>query len=236
MNNRMADHARLNAVAQQGPASADCESWVLWVTTGICMVLLVAVGVIVLGMISRQHRKESLARLMTAVSSIPGRKRDLAASSEWWTRTQWALEATVSENEVMNVYGLKMLRALTKSEGADLEEKAMLDAVWRGSFTRMEDDAIDQLIREARELEILLEAPRPSPLNGDEEDRPESAPKSDWTPRNRYDTEKREEVRSVLRRETLTARLKIDLDQQLGRETSLKVKLLSEVELPLRGR
>ncbi|MFD1846962.1 hypothetical protein [Arthrobacter flavus] len=167
---------------------------------------------------------------MTEVSPIPERKRDLAASSEWWTRTQWALEATVSENEMKNIYGLILLSALAKSKEADFREKSMLDAVWKGACTGMQDDAIDQLIGEARRLNILSEAPKPSPLNGNAKDKPESTPESAETPLNSSDAERRGQVLSALRYDILAARLKMDLDQELGRATSLRVKLLSELE------
>lgn len=232
MNNRTADIANRTLAAPQDLTSAGSESWALWVAVGVCAVLLAVVVVFVFGLISRRHHKETLTAPMKETSSMPEQKRDAAASSEWWTRTQWALEATVSGNEVMNDYGLKMLRALAKSEVADLKEKAMLDAVWQGSSTRMQDDAVDQLIEDARELTNLSEAQKATPRSVDVDGKPESVRKTARTSRKTYDPTKRDQVRSILRREILAARLKVTLDQKLGRETSRSVKLLSELELP----
>jgi hypothetical protein len=52
------------------------------------------------------------------------------------------------------------------------------------------------------------------------------------TYRRTYDPANRDEVLATLRREILAARLKVTLDAQLGRKTSPKVKLLSEMKLP----
>ncbi|MEG9246844.1 hypothetical protein V6S67_01945 [Arthrobacter sp. Soc17.1.1.1] len=156
----------------------------------------------------------------------------MAANSEWWARTQWALEATVSGNEVMNGYGLKMLSALARSEGAELKEKAMLDAAWQGSSTRMQDDAIDQLLEDARELKIFLAPQKVPPRSAGVGNNPEAARNSARTPRKRYGPDGRDQMLTTLRREILMAGLKLTLDKQLGRVTSPKVKLLSELDLP----
>ncbi|MCG2623000.1 hypothetical protein LVY72_13945 [Arthrobacter sp. I2-34] len=52
------------------------------------------------------------------------------------------------------------------------------------------------------------------------------------TARRTYDPTDRDRVLSTLRREILAAQLQVELDKALGRETSEKVKLLSEMELP----
>lgn len=147
-------------------------------------------------------------------------KRGVAANSEWWTRTQWALEATLSENEMMNGYGLRAVRALAMSEAADLEEKMMLDVVWQGSSTRMRDEAIEELLEDARELKIL---PEPQKV--------ESVRDTARTPRTRYGPDGRDRVLNVLRREILAAGLKVTLDRELGRPTSPQVMKLSLLEL-----
>lgn len=232
MNDRTADAATWSGATQQGMISADSESWSQWVAVGVYAVLLVVVVCVALGLISRARHQGALTAQVMRTRFRPKPKVDLAASSEWWTRTQWALEATVSGNEMMNEYGLKMLRALAKSEAADLKEKAMLDAVWQESFTRMQDDAVAQLIEDARELKILPEAQKASPRTADVENKPESVGDPAGAPRRRYDPRGSDRVLSILRREILTAGLKATLDQQLGRPTSRKVKLLSELELP----
>lgn len=47
-----------------------------------------------------------------------------------------------------------------------------------------------------------------------------------------YDPTSKEQVFATLRREILAARLKVTLDEQLGRETSPRVKLLAQMKLP----
>lgn len=80
-----------------------------------------------------------------AAMSTLKQKREADARSEWWRRTQWALEATISKNERMNTYGVEMLQILVESDMAGPGDKQMLDTVWRG--TKVEtDDGIDQLI------------------------------------------------------------------------------------------
>ncbi|MGM0928826.1 MAG: hypothetical protein ACQEXN_03830 [Actinomycetota bacterium] len=186
------------------------------------------------GLFSRRHHEGTLMAPMKETSSMPEQKRDVADSSEWWTRTQWALEATVSKNEVMKDYGLKMLGALAKSEMAETEEKAMLDAVWQVSSTGMQDEAIDQLIEDLRALQNPSESTDASPRISDpnEDDASASVRKTAGTYRRAYDPTNREQVLSTLRREILAARLKVTLDNKLARETSGRVKLLAGVTLP----
>lgn len=52
------------------------------------------------------------------------------------------------------------------------------------------------------------------------------------TYRRSYDPTNRAQVLSTLRRQILAAQLQVELDKTLGRKTSEKVKLLSEMELP----
>lgn len=48
----------------------------------------------------------------------------------------------------------------------------------------------------------------------------------------KYDPRSKEQVFNTLRREILAARLKVTLDEQLGRTTSSTVKRLSKMKLP----
>ena len=82
-------------------------------------------------------------------------KREADTRSEWWRRTQWALEAAASDNTTMYGYGAAMLDLLAQSELAGPHDKALLDAVWEVTSTEMEDDSIKQLIQDAREQDDL---------------------------------------------------------------------------------
>ncbi|THJ65754.1 hypothetical protein E8P82_10705 [Arthrobacter echini] len=224
MNDRTATMAGWSIAVPEGLTSASTDSSTWWVVIVVGAILLTAVAVVAFGLISRRHRKEPLTVPTKEMSPLPKRKGNLAANSEWWTRTQWALEATLSGNEKLNVYGLRMLRALAKSEAADSKEKEVLDAVWQASSTRMQGDAIIQILDEAIKLKILPEV--------QENPRGSADAEAAGTPRRRYSPDRRDQVLSTLRLEILTAGLKVTLDQELGRKTSRKVKLLSELEVP----
>jgi hypothetical protein len=56
------------------------------------------------------------------------------------------------------------------------------------------------------------------------------------TDRQTYVPTKKDEIFRTLRREILAARLKVTLDEQLGRETSPTVMRLAGMKLPLMGR
>lgn len=84
-------------------------------------------------------------------------KREADARSEWWRRTQWALEAVASADAAMYAYGTGMLDLLAKSDLASPEDKELLDAVWEGTSTEMQDADIEQLFEEARVQEGLTD-------------------------------------------------------------------------------
>ena len=50
--------------------------------------------------------------------------------SEWWKRTQWALDAAFSDDTARRKAGIGALRILAGSSLATDEELAVLDAVW----------------------------------------------------------------------------------------------------------
>lgn len=68
------------------------------------------------------------------------------ARSEWWRRTQWALESSVSGDPKMERLGAEVLKSLAASELTNPEDKKLLDSVWQESATRMDDAKIIQLI------------------------------------------------------------------------------------------
>jgi hypothetical protein len=71
--------------------------------------------------------------------------------AEWWRRTQWALEATISEDDTMSGYGTGMLKLLADSELASADDRALLDNVWKDSDAATEQDA-EELIQDAADL------------------------------------------------------------------------------------
>ncbi|WP_049822866.1 hypothetical protein [Arthrobacter sp. H41] len=74
----------------------------------------------------------TLKQRRTADDSALEQKRKADDRSEWWRRTQWALDASASRDRVRQTAGLRALRVLATSELATKEEKEMLDAAWSG--------------------------------------------------------------------------------------------------------
>lgn len=82
-------------------------------------------------------------------------KREADARSEWWRRAQWALEAKSSEDPDMNGYGSAILDVLPKSNLTGLEDKKLLDIVWKSTPSEMQDEEITEFIAEFKDLDNL---------------------------------------------------------------------------------
>lgn len=93
--------------------------------------------------------------------STISQKREADARSEWWKRTQWALDATAHSDPRMYGYGASMLDLLAQSKLADDHDKAVIDALWQGTATAMSDAGIKQLIVDAMNI--------PDPSTGEQE-------------------------------------------------------------------
>ena len=150
---------------------------------------------------------------------FPRWRWDGAASDLWWSRAQWALEAVTSTGQEKYFYGMVMLETLAKSNDASPVEKAMLDTVWKASFTGMDDGEIrrffENLQMRASHSTQELSDPAPIPPRN-----PETARVGD--PADRV----------LLGREILAARLKGALDKELDRHTSPAVEQLAAMPLP----
>ena len=150
---------------------------------------------------------------------LPRWRWDGAASDLWWSRAQWALEAVTSTGQKKYFYGMVMLEILAKSNAASPEEKAMLDTVWKASFTGMDDGGISRFLgdfqmRASHSAQGLSD---PAPIATGH---PETAPHGD------------PDGRRLLGREILAARLKVALDKELDRQTSSAVEQLAAMHLP----
>lgn len=175
----------------------------------------------------------------TPVGSL-ARRRETDDQTEWLRRTQWALEAAASANDRMYSYGAVILEALARSDLTGAEDKAILDTVWAGSYTKMRDNEIRALIAECRvvierkkdESTLPNSVQRPADREGEWQDLPVSG-KNEATRRSPAgNATTKDQVFATLRREILAARLKVTLDEQLGRETSPTVIRLSNMKLP----
>ncbi len=58
--------------------------------------------------------------------------------SEWWRRTQWALDAVYSGNKKRGTVGLKVLKVLGESDLAGPGELAVLEAAWEKPLDKAE--------------------------------------------------------------------------------------------------
>lgn len=103
------------ALEKLAPKASEPNWWEPWAAFGSYAALFAAIVAFLIGWMTLKQKREADAR------------------SEWWRRTQWALEATTDKDEQMNSYGVKMLELLSKSRMADKDDKAMLDTVWQGS-------------------------------------------------------------------------------------------------------
>jgi hypothetical protein len=192
----------------------------------------------------RRQRRALLGKAGTHAGSL-ARRAEADDRAEWIRRTQWALGAAASTNDTRYFYGATILEALARSDLTGPEDKAILDTVWAGSYTKMRDDEVRHLIAECR---AVIEQDKHQPIpehtlrRGLDRQRgiedPPASGGNEATRRSRVgnsqglDPARRDKIFATLRREILAARLKVTLDEQLGRETSATVKHLARMNLP----
>ncbi|GAA3294910.1 hypothetical protein ACFFON_12955 [Arthrobacter citreus] len=178
---------------------------------------------LIFGTISSVNLKHQQSFLEPTVKGrrwqLPRWRWDGAASDLWWSRAQWALEAVTSTGQKRYFYGMVMLESLAKSNDASPGEKAMLDTVWKASFTGMDDEEISRFLEDfqMRASHATQELSAPAPIATAHA---ETAPDGDPADRR------------LLGREILAARLKIALDKELNRPTSPAVEQLAVMPLP----
>ncbi|MGY4541379.1 hypothetical protein ACVWY0_001288 [Arthrobacter sp. UYNi723] len=117
--------------------------------------LTAAIVAAVVGYKNLNQQQRALKESVKSNARSLNQKRQADARSEWWKRTQWALEAAASDDPRMYAYGAGMLDLLAQSELAGPKDKELLDAVWEGTDTEMQDEDIEQLIKDASEQEDL---------------------------------------------------------------------------------
>ncbi|WP_193342621.1 hypothetical protein [Pseudarthrobacter sp. AB1] len=231
--------------ALEGLSSSDPGWWTYVAALASVALLAAVIGVTVVGL-RNLRQKESASKPNVANDARNLRRtRESDAMTEWWTRAQWALNATASTNDTMFSYGIGILGVLAKSDLANSEEKSLFDTVWKGSGTRMRDEEIRHLLEQHRDAarqekggplighSSIRELSRPATANdppvfgenGSSEDESHGYPQADHQAH-------KDEVFATLRREILAARLKVTLDEQLNRETSPTVKSLAQMKLP----
>jgi hypothetical protein len=192
------------------------------------------IGAAVLIFLKLRRQKTLLCSAGTHTGSLR-RRREADDRAEWIRRTQWALGAAASTNDTMYSYGATILEVLARSDLTGPEDKSILDSVWAGSYTKMHDGEIRQLIAECRGA---LARDKLAANRRDEEQDPSATGENEAMQRSlagnatRAAPAKTNQVFATLRREILAARLKVTLDEQLHRETSPTVKRLAGMKLP----
>jgi hypothetical protein len=118
----------LDVFVHSGPA----EWWQIVAALGPLAVLLGAV----IAWFTLRQRSKSDRLLLTQKAEADNR-------SEWWKRTQWALDAVYSGDKRKTLVGLKVLGVLGESELAGAGELAVLEAAWEKPLSDAEQSMQD---------------------------------------------------------------------------------------------
>lgn len=203
MKNMLLQDFADQAIGSQQYLTPGGPGWSTYVSALTPVAVLAAIIVAtVVALRSLRSRERALKGTVATRAGSLARRRETDDKAEWLRRTQWAVEAAASTNDRMYSYGAVILEALARSDLTGPEDKAILDTVWAGSYTKMRDNEIRHLIADCKAV-IEREA----------------------------DPATKDQVFAKLRREILAARLKVTLDDQLGRETSPTVKHLAGMKL-----
>lgn len=143
------------ALQNLAPGEPSTLAYIAALAPGVA--LLAAIGAVWVGLRNLKQQQRALKVSVRSDARNLKQKREADARSEWWRRTQWALEATASESDEMYGYGTGMLSLLVKSELASPEDKALLYAVRQGTSTDMQEEGINQLVEEAFEQDDLTD-------------------------------------------------------------------------------
>lgn len=134
------------AIENLGPPH-DPSGWTVFAT----LVPLIAAGLVTfIGWKTLKHQRKVL--------EASNRNDD---RSEWWKRTQWALEAASSlDNEALSAAGTEMLKILVTSPMASAEDKTLVDTAWKIGTPAADEESAEEMILEADELateEVVLD-------------------------------------------------------------------------------
>ncbi|MGY2746618.1 hypothetical protein ACQCSU_01420 [Pseudarthrobacter sp. O4] len=123
----------IDVFVHTGPA----EWWQLLAALGPLAVLLGAALAALIGWNTLRQRTAADARALTQKSEADNR-------SEWWKRTQWALDAILSGDKKRGTVGLKVLGVLGESPLAGFGELAVLEAAWKKPLAGAEQKLVAQ--------------------------------------------------------------------------------------------
>lgn len=190
----------LEVVVHSGPA----DWWVILAGLGPLAVLIAALLAFYINWRTLAQRtsadKTALDQKREADEQALRQKTEADSRAEWWRRTQWALDRALDQDEGTKALGLATLNVLAGSELARAEELELFDAAWE--YVPGGDDwTVSAGSPEHRDVQ--------PPRNA------ASAPDRNVTP-----AEHRVQVAA--------ARLRVTLDERLGRITPPQTTALAE--------
>lgn len=133
-------------------APAEPSGWSIVASLAPVAALLAAGLVTFIGWRNLKHQQRALKENVRSDARNLTQKRLADARSEWWRRTQWALEAAASKDETMSAYGTGMLTLLAKSELASDEDKDLLDTAWQVDTAAADEESAEEFLRFADEF------------------------------------------------------------------------------------
>lgn len=172
---------------------------------------LAPVAVLLAAILAAVTAYATLRQRAAADRSALDQKRRADDRAEWWRRTQWAIDAATSVDPIRQEAGVEALLQLSYSELATEEDRLILDAIWAGNPVANPEDHDAGLpgggVRTMR------------PERG--EGVPTSDPARTQAPSGQAGERRPPDTPRVT---AVKARLRVALDQQLGRETPRSVK------------
>ncbi|MFF1879947.1 hypothetical protein ACFVVC_00580 [Pseudarthrobacter sp. NPDC058196] len=121
----------LDAVVHSGPV----DWWVILAGLGPLAVLIAALLAFYINWRTLKQRtaadKTSLEQKREADANALQQKTAADSRSEWWRRTQWALDRALDPDEGTKALGLATLEVLARSELARTEELELFDIAWK---------------------------------------------------------------------------------------------------------
>lgn len=121
----------LDVVVHSGPA----DWWVILAGLGPLAVLIAALLAFYINWRTLKQRtaadKTALDQKREADAQALLQKTEADSRSEWWRRTQWALDRALDQDEGTKALGLATLEVLARSELARNEELELFDIAWK---------------------------------------------------------------------------------------------------------
>ena len=112
-------------------SQTSAQWWQIVAALSPLAILLAAVVAAIVGLLTLRQQSSADARALAQRTEADNR-------SEWWRRTQWALDKAMGPDADSKALGLATLSVLARSELARAEELQLLDIAWKSVMT--EDD------------------------------------------------------------------------------------------------